>query len=450
MNLALHPLNLYLELQSLFARAEQVFVVASVILYSNAIVPLLITQGASEGDGVDILSFNYTPLNLLFLLNYFISAILLTLRWKSTLHTLIADPFWLILTVMIPISLLWSVNPDETTSGSIGMIGTILFGVYLASRFSLDKQLSLLCWSYGVMVVFSWIFVVALPKYGVMGGVHAGTLRGVFTHKNGLGKAMVFSTALFILQTRRLWSQNRWMWLGIAGSVSLILGSTSGGALINCTMLVLVVLVLQVFQFKSKHLILGLILLAIILATFWAWYTDISIMVLEAIGKDASLTGRGDIWPYTLVKIMERPWLGYGFNGFWHGANGESIFMIRALRWDVPNSHNGYLDYILQLGFLGFIPLCLALWSTFVKGFALLRNRFKWSHAWPIVFLASMIIVNFTETDLLSQNNRTWIFFTTAVLSTAIEFRERFRISEHSDQDTLPALAQSISGSQQS
>lgn len=430
MNITLLPFNRTVNLPRLLNRAEHVFAVASLVVYFNAIVPLLIIQGASEGDGVDILAFNYMPLNMLFLLNYMISAGLLTLRWKRTFHTLMGDPFWLILTIMVPVSILWSVKPDETMSGSIGMIGTVLFGIYLASRFSLEKQLSLFCWTFGIIVALSWVFIVALPKYGIMAAVHAGSLRGVFTHKNGLGKAMVLSTALYILQTRHLWGRSRWTWLGIAGSFSLILGSTSGGALLNSIMVVFALFFLQIFNFRAKYLILASIVLAIAIATVGVWYSDLSVMVLEALGKDATLTGRGDIWPYAMVKILERPWLGYGFNGFWHGENGESIFMIRALRWNLPNSHNGYLDYLLQLGFLGLIPFCLALWNTFVKGAMLLRDHFKWSHTWPIAFLIYLIIINLTETDLLSQNNVTWVFFTTAVLSTAAEFRERFRLRQ--------------------
>lgn len=428
MNITIHPFNFTVDLPKFLNRAEHVFAVASLVLYFNAIVPILIIQGASEGDGVDINSFNFMPLNMLFLLNYCITAGLLTLRWKRTLHTLMGDPFWLMLTVMIPVSLLWSAKPEETISGSIGMIGTILFGIYLASRFSLSKQLTLFCWAFGIMIGLSWVFIVALPKYGIMAAVHSGSLRGVFTHKNVLGKAMVLGTAFYVLQTRHLWNKNRWTWLGVAGTVSLILGSTSGGALLNTLMVVSVLFLFQIFQLRPKYLILSSIVLAIALATLGVWYSDLSIMVLEALGKDATLTGRGDIWPYALVKIFERPWLGYGFNGFWHGENGESVFMIRALRWNLPNSHNGYLDFILQLGFLGFTLLCLSIWNTLVKQATLLRNRFSWSRTWPLAFLVSLIIVNFTETDLLSQNNVTWIFYTTATLSTAAEFRERFRL----------------------
>lgn len=441
MNITIHPFNFTVDLPKFLNQAEHIFAVASLIVYFNAIVPLFIIQGASEGDGVDILTFNFMPLNMLFLLNYLITTCLLTLRWRRTLHTIMGAPFWLILTVMIPVSFLWSAKPDETISGSIGMIGTILFGIYLASRFSLTKQLTLFCWAYGVMIGLSWLFVVVLPKYGIMAAVHAGSVRGVFTHKNGLGKAMVLGTALYILQTRHLWGKSRWIWLGIAGSVSLIIGSTSGGALLNSMMVITVLFFLQMFQFRPKYLILSSIVLAIALATLTVWYSDLSVMILEALGKDATLTGRGDIWPYAMVKILERPWLGYGFNGFWHGENGESIFMIRALRWNLPNSHNGYLDYLLQLGFLGAIPFCLTLWSTMVKGSALLRDRFQWSHTWPLAFLVCLIIINFTETDLLSQNNVTWIFFTSAILSTAAEFRERFRLRQPHQTDDTPQLA---------
>lgn len=411
----------------LLHRGESIFTVASLMLYMGCVIPLLITNGASEGDGQDILAFNYTPLNLLYLLNYSVVSGLLLFRWRKVLYFISQNPLFLILMLLIPVSFLWSAKPDETLSGSIGMIGTTLFGLYIASRFTLKEQLNLLGWAFGMTIILSIIFIVALPKYGIMGGVHAGTPRGVFTHKNGLGKYMVLSNSLFLVLARASEQRNYIPWIGIVGSIALIFASTSTGALLNGIMVAIVILFSQIFQLKFRLFLPILILSGLLTWAISTWALDIATLVLGSFGKDLTLTGRADIWPFVIDKIQERPWLGYGFNGFWHGIQGESAYIIRAMRWPVPDSHNGYLDFILNIGLVGFSLFLLISWSTLVKTYALLRQKFKWEYIWPFIFLMYLVIINFTETSLIAQNSVFWVLYTATVVSTAVEFRHVFQ-----------------------
>ena len=68
----------------------------------------------------------------------------------------------------------------------------------------------------------------------------------------------------------------------------------------------------------------------------------------SALGRDATLTGRTDIWTSLLPDVMRQPFLGYGFSGFWNPK--------RAIEHLIGEAHNGYLDVWLQLGLVG---LCL-------------------------------------------------------------------------------------------
>jgi exopolysaccharide production protein ExoQ len=193
---------------AMLTKAEHIFTIASLILYTNAVIPLLIIQGASEGDNIDVTTFNFTPLNLLFVLNYLVVFSLLFLRWQKVLYFISQNLLFLGFMVIVPLSFAWSEAPDKTLTGSIGMIGTTLFGLYIASRFTLKEQLKLVAWVFGIVIVLSILFIGALPQYGIMGGVHAGAPRGVFTHKNGLGKFMVLSLVAFLLLVTSPGSKN--------------------------------------------------------------------------------------------------------------------------------------------------------------------------------------------------------------------------------------------------
>lgn len=73
------------KIEAMLGKIEYLFVVGSLLLYMQAVIPLFIIQGASEGDGVELAAFNYTFLNLLYLTNYFITITLLFLRWHKVL-----------------------------------------------------------------------------------------------------------------------------------------------------------------------------------------------------------------------------------------------------------------------------------------------------------------------------------------------------------------------------
>lgn len=409
-------------------RSERIFTVISLVIYMNAIIPLLIIQGTSEGDGIPMSAFNFTPLNLLFITNYLITTGLLLLRWKNTFYFASKNLLFIALILIVPLSFFWSAMPDKTYTGSISMIGTTLFGLYLASRFTLQEQLHLIAAAFGIVLATSILFIIALPKYGIMGGIHAGLPRGVFTHKNMMGKFMVLSSCIFLLlirSTGRPSFKNFYPWAGFLVSVALMVGSSSINAIVSGAFLLSLVLISgQLFQLRLHLLVPTLLMLGLFAWAVSIWFIDFATVIVEAFDRDLTLTGRTDIWTYAIDKILERPWLGYGFAGFWHGLDGESAYVVRAVRWATPNAHNGYLDFILQLGIIGFTLFLLVFWTTLLRTLTLIISDFRWEHLWPLLFMFYTVIANFAEGALLSQNDFFWIMITTVVFSVSVRYKQ--------------------------
>jgi O-antigen ligase len=102
-----------------------------------------------------------------------------------------------------------------------------------------------------------------------------------------------------------------------------------------------------------------LVVAALGLATT-ALFFDAGGNMVEALGKDPSLTGRTQIWGMVLA-MHTNPWIGTGFESFWLGPR------LNQMRNALPNfpineAHNGYLEIYLNLGWAGicFIALLLA------------------------------------------------------------------------------------------
>ncbi len=87
--------------------------------------------------------------------------------------------------------------------------------------------------------------------------------------------------------------------------------------------------------------------------------------VANAIFGDPTLTQRTDIWAFANKMIEQRPWLGYGYEVFW-GASVESPSVRQGPGFvaQMPHAHNGYIDIVLQTGYIGFAILSALLLTT--------------------------------------------------------------------------------------
>jgi exopolysaccharide production protein ExoQ len=84
-------------------------------------------------------------------------------------------------------------------------------------------------------------------------------------------------------------------------------------------------------------------------------------LILDFLGKDATLTGRTLIWPYVIDNISEKPFLCWGFAA-WAPGNPAALQIAEALNWNAPNAHNDLLEFLLELGVVG-TSLFLFLWA---------------------------------------------------------------------------------------
>ena len=64
-------------------------------------------------------------------------------------------------------------------------------------------------------------------------------------------------------------------------------------------------------------------------------------------GREATLTGRTEIWAKFLPFALKEPLIGHGVGGFWTDA------MQKSLEYHLTQAHNGYLDIFLDYGFVG-------------------------------------------------------------------------------------------------
>ncbi|MHC1725274.1 MAG: O-antigen ligase family protein [Syntrophobacteraceae bacterium] len=109
-------------------------------------------------------------------------------------------------------------------------------------------------------------------------------------------------------------------------------------------------------------------------------------------GRDESLTGRTDIWAYLVPYATSRPIFGHGYGGFWT----DKIKDVTS-----NYAHNGYLDIILDLGFVGYLLFLIFFVSSSLKAQALMYYDFKWGVFW-LCMIVMAVIHNIAESSTTS------------------------------------------------
>jgi O-antigen ligase len=144
---------------------------------------------------------------------------------------------------------------------------------------------------------------------------------------------------------------------------------------------------------------------------FFALFLDLGSFLLEALGRNPTLTGRTDLWE-TLRGMAVNPILGAGFESFWLGARLEKLWSIY---WWHPNeSHNGYLEMYLNLGWAGVAFLAGLMMIGYRNIIKQLGEGSETAPLWLALFFVG-VAYNFTEAAIRTLSP-VWIFFMLAIM----------------------------------
>lgn len=323
------------------------------------------------------------------------------------------------------LSVLWAESPGITLRRGIGLLGTTLFAYYFASRFSMRDQLRMLAIMFAVANVCSLFFVI----FGLGTPVEQipGSWYGIYLHKNTLGRLMALSTIVYLV----LWltSKARPAYLvGLALSLVLLLGSRSVTAWLTFVTLLCIYPLYEAFRksYVRGGLALGVVASGVAWVAIWTYSNYAEVM--RFLGRDTSLTGRTSIWEASWYMIGERPWLGFGYSGFWTGRMGPCRYIWNMIGWPAPHSHNGILDIWLELGLIGVVLISLAVVIYFGRALRLIHAGGSREAVWPMLVFSFILLSNITERSLLSRNSLFWILFvSTAINVTQTAARRRVK-----------------------
>ncbi|HEY9611934.1 O-antigen ligase [Allocoleopsis sp.] len=341
---------------------------------------------------------------------------MLVARWKSSLRVAVRFPLVWLLPATALMSFLWSDFSALSLQKGITTIQTSYFGLYMASRFNLKQQLQMLAWALGIVAVFSVLFSLAFPGAAIEAGANAGALRGPFAQKNILARIVVLAAIVFLLLALDSRRHRHWLWGGFSLSVLLILLTGSKTALLLFLIMVILLPFYQALRRKDTILIPLIITLILVTGSIAVIVVGNWENLLLGLGRDPTLSGRTDLWELAIEKISERPWLGYGYQGFWQEGGGAEIIW-KAEGYKPPHAHNGFVNITLDLGLTGLCIFLLTLAVNYGRSIAWLRLGRTTVELWPIFYVTFFFMYNNTENTIISHNSIFWALLVAVSLS---------------------------------
>jgi exopolysaccharide production protein ExoQ len=362
------------------------------------------------------------PLNLgVEIVIYSVTAALIAKNLRSYLRLAWQVKLLWILLALAVASTVWSPVPGFTFRRSLVLIASTSFGVYVGTRYTMREILHILCITGAIAAIASCLVVVFLPDYGVATGVNAGAWQGIFGQKNPFGRFMSLEAMVFVLGVLEDETPRWWYILGALLCSGLLVMAHDMTAYL---MLPILVALIPVFQYVRRHSFARVATLLSFVGAILAGFISLIVLspekILEAMGKDTSLSGRTDIWAMVWQKVLDHPVLGHGYSAFWLGWNGkDSAAIWMALQWPVPHSHNGFLDLLADLGFVGLLLFLAGYAVCFQRALHCARASKTLLGLFPILYFSFMILFNFSESSILKQENIYWVLYAaTWVLTT--------------------------------
>jgi O-antigen ligase len=299
---------------------------------------------------------------------------------------------------------LWSVDPRTAiTQGTLYFyFFTVLGFKALVELWDVDALIALIAKLIAVCAVLSLIF----PTQHEFGD-----FTGIFSQKNVLGQVMAAGvfTALHGWRTQR--SLIHLLTGTLCGTVAQLSQSTT--SLLVIAIFVGMDILGRLYLRGGAHRALG-ILGAVLGAAVVIFFLINEATFFEMLGKDPTLTGRTEIWPYAIANIYERPLFGWGYFGFWTPANPAAISIAQAtaLANNIANAHNTLLEALLEMGIVGttlFLIVVMRYVIVAIRCFNGPANRLGLS---ALMLMCGLLILGFSEVVLLPpQAAFTVLFF---------------------------------------
>jgi len=356
-------------------------------------------------------------------------------RWREVAGLLLGCWPLLALFALFGLSVTWALDPSASfrrflfTLVQLALFSTLLVGIRRAPL--IHVAIAAVCTVAALADLASWVVApgMAMTDEGFAG------LQG---QKNQTGLLLMYGIlaavpCMFLLR-------GRLSRLALAGGTVLMLAllvatrsTTSQSVVIAAALGMPVLLVVARLPVRVIWAIVAMAVLGLVMAAFgylaWCAITRLDPWLPM---RGVTFTARTDIWSFVVDEIAKRPWLGSGYSSFW-GINPAVQPSLKTDMWFgvdviITEAHSGYLDLWATNGIIGLVGGLLVLGRAIVLAFMAFARAGSVEQSWRdgrlaratatfyLALLLGLVIHNFTESNLFSNNGLLAVAFMLCLL----------------------------------
>ena len=382
-------------------------------------------QGAMPTEG--------SPLSRMIWLFLLVSGAFIVLRRSNRSLALLkrVNPYLLLFAALAVTSVFWSIDPPVTIRRLIRVATIFLDGMALVLvGWRPSSFQSVLRPVITVMLVGSIIFGLVSPRLAIQQEQQAeliGAWHGLAIQKNSLGS--LAGIGLILWFHAWLGREARWWAIlcGLGASMACLILSRSSTSLV-ASMFACLLLLMLLRSPPSLHrympYLIGLFVCVLLLYSLAVLNIVPGLdFVLKPItlltGKDQSFSGRTAIWALIRRHMDLAPILGTGYGAYWvYSPASPSYEMERLLYFYPTEAHNGYLDVINDLGWVGGACLLAYLLTYLRQGLRLFKTM-RVQASLYLVLLFSQLVLNLSESRWFSVLSLEFVIMTLSTFSMA-------------------------------
>jgi exopolysaccharide production protein ExoQ len=317
----------------------------------------------------------------------------------------------IILVVICILSAIWAQDKKTALLSGLLLLGTTLYGICLADRFSLEEILEILVYYFLICAVLSLGTAIFKPGIGTFFDTTDGKKAwiGIYNSRNTLSLNMAFGVlcAYFNFHNK----DKKSILINASALLLCLINLVFSRGRTGIIVLITIFIFIKVWEKRGKYKGLIAISLSIIgiitICNGNLLINKISIFI----GRDLSFSGRTSIWEYCIQAVKLKPFLGYGYNSFWiYKWDSQANFIRFQLNFkDLVSAHNGYIGTILEIGVIGLAIYILTIFNFLYKSLIKIETVGSIMKIMPSAFVIFILLYSFSEQILIKPCSIFWL-----------------------------------------
>lgn len=345
---------------------------------------------------------------------YFVILFAFSKSYRGFLSWVMNYRLFAIFSALVLFSTIWSLEPAKTFPRSLFLIFSIYSAIFMFYALGSYRALRLLNYVFITLALITLISIIVFPSISIHHDMHYPSVRGLFSHKNVMGRLFVlgFFLSLYCLIVNRF---NMVDFIALFLSLSLVILSLSGTSVSVLLFSFLVFLILLfIHKFKSiSYLFVFSVYFLFPIFFFFFYISGYFDSVLSSFNKDPTFTGRTFIWQTLINDVLpNEPLLGYGYRAFWSSYYGTYSFDWGLGEYVPPSAHNGFLQTAVDIGIFGFV-IVISILANFLKkslnGYFITGSPF---YVFTLSFFTCYFVINIFEVFMFDYGELSVVLFT--------------------------------------